>query len=108
MHISDIIILIWIHFFADFILQTDDMAIKKSKDIWWLFIHSFFYMIPFCIYPNIAYGIINGCSHFLIDLVTSKITTCLYQKDKRHWFFVVIGLDQAIHLTILILTFKMV
>jgi hypothetical protein len=39
--------------------------------------------------------------HFITDAITSRTTSYLWQKGERHWFFVVIGLDQAIHMTTL-------
>jgi hypothetical protein len=43
--------------------------------------------------------------HFVVDGFSSKATSYLWQKEERHWFFVVIGLDQAIHITCLLISF---
>ena len=102
MIIEEIIIIIWLHFVADFILQSDKMALNKSSNNRWLCIHSICYSIPF-LYFGLTYCIINGMLHFSIDYITSRITGYLYQKEERHWFFVMIGLDQAAHLSCLIL-----
>jgi hypothetical protein len=108
------IVLFWLHFIADFILQTDKMALNKSKSFKWLSIHALVYGIPFLLYisiafgwlPGIVYALINSVMHWIVDAITSRITSYLWQKEKRHWFFVVIGLDQAIHMTCLVLTFE--
>ena len=92
--------IIWIHFFADFIAQTDKMAINKSTSIKWLSFHCLVYSFFFLGY-GIKIAILVGITHFIVDFITSKITKYLWEKDQRHWFFTIIGLDQAIHLTIL-------
>lgn len=100
----EIILLIWLHFIADFILQTDKMAKNKSKSNKWLTIHIVIYSIPF-FWFGWLFAILNGIGHWVTDYYTSRYTSYLWAKEKRHWFFVVIGLDQAIHMTTLILTY---
>ena len=106
--------IIWIHFICDFILQTDNMAKNKSSHIGWLGWHIFIYTLYFNMFLAIAlhtvdikvliYSIINGLSHFVIDFCTSKATRYLWEKKQTHNFFVVIGLDQALHMSILMYT----
>ena len=99
------ILIIWIHFIADFILQSDKIAINKSKNIKYLFYHCFVYSIPMLLF-GWKFAIINGVAHFLVDFITSKITFYLWNINQRHWFFTTIGLDQAIHITCLFITLK--
>jgi hypothetical protein len=94
--------LIWTHFIADFVFQTDKMALNKSKSDKWLAIHSLIYGLCF-IFWGWKYVIILSLAHFGIDRVTSRIESFLWKRDARHWFFVVIGFDQALHLSILVL-----
>ena len=100
---STIFLLIWIHFVADFLLQTDKMATQKSKSLFWLSAHVGVYTVPFLIF-GWRYAVFNGLAHFVTDFFTSKITAQLWKREKRHAFFAVIGLDQAIHTTTLIAT----
>lgn len=104
---SGIILIIWLHFVSDFILQTDYMAINKSKSNKVLGLHVGVYSLPFLLVFGWRYALVNGAAHFVTDWITSRVTSILWKKEKRHWFFVVIGLDQALHLTVLVLTGKL-
>ena len=104
---TEFLLIIWAHFMMDFIFQSDKMSINKSKGIFWLSVHSVIYTAPF-LGVSIWYGVVNGLAHWLIDFMTSRATSILWQKEERRWFFVIIGFDQAIHLTILILTYMVV
>lgn len=96
-------LIIWMHFVSDFIFQTDQMAMNKSRSNKWLTIHIAAYSAPWLIL-GWKYALINGAAHWVTDWISSRITSKLWQKQARHWFFVVIGADQAIHMTILFLT----
>jgi len=99
-----IIMLIWMHFVADFVLQSDSMAKNKSTSNKWLGLHIFVYSIPF-IYFGWLFAIVNGIAHFITDYITSRITSRLWKAGKVHYFFVVIGFDQAVHITTLFVTY---
>lgn len=103
--IVDLIILIWIHFIADFLLQSDKIALNKSSSNIALTKHVALYSI--CFLPfGYKFVIITWMAHWLTDYISSRVCKNLYGKGERHWFFVVIGLDQALHLTALFLTYK--
>lgn len=109
MKMVDIILIIWMHFIADFILQSDKIAINKSKNNYVLTKHVIIYTIPFIILslfiPLSVYWIIfNGVAHWITDYITSRWTSYLWKNDERHWFFVVIGLDQSLHMSALLVS----
>lgn len=122
------------HFVGDFLLQSDAMAVGKSKSLKWLTLHVLIYSL--CFVPwGLPFVLMTFATHFLTDAMTSRITaklwfferlwtgcsgqcnpdflpnnhTCWkYVDGRRHWFFVMVGLDQLIHFATLALTFKLV
>lgn len=100
-----IILFLLVHWFADFILQTDWQAKNKSKNIIALSNHIFSYSFVILIlafylfnpYLAIIYTLINGSLHFITDYCTSKIGLYFWNKGDTHNFFVMIGFDQILH-----------
>lgn len=103
---DNIIYLFIAHFIGDFFLQSDEMAINKSKSVWWLSLHTLVYSAVLILF-GIKFAIINFILHFIIDFFSSKITSYLWKKEERHWFFTVIGLDQMLHSICLIVSYKL-
>lgn len=99
------VLICWLHFLGDFILQTDRMAQNKSKLSGWLALHVGVYSTCF-VFFGWKFVLATWLAHFATDYVTSRITSKLWQKNERHWFFVVIGADQALHLTQLALCYE--
>jgi len=104
MSIEILLALIWTHWFADFILQSDRIAINKSSSNQILAWHVFLYGACF-VWVGVEYAAANAALHFITDWCTSRVTKKLWLADQRHWFFVVIGVDQAIHMTCLFATY---
>ena len=102
----DIVLIIWIHFIGDFILQTNRMAVSKSEDNVALTEHVAVYSLIF-MFLNVKFAVVNMVLHFMVDYVTSRVSKHFWQKNERHWFFVTIGFDQALHLTTLIATYAL-
>lgn len=116
------------HFIGDFIMQTDEMAKGKSTSNWVLLNHVLMYGIGigvsgwmlfmftdiFVRIPGhlprlqpflwLTWLIVNMVLHFVTDYFTSRWTSKLYQADRRHDFFTVIGFDQFLHASALLLT----
>lgn len=100
-----IMTIIALHWFADFVLQTDWQAKNKSKNNAALIAHVSSYTIVLLVYGLIflpvefayPWAFINGGLHFGVDYVTSRINTYLWNKGQVHNFFVMVGFDQLIH-----------
>lgn len=107
-----IYVIIWAHFVSDFILQTDKMAKGKSSSNRRLAEHIAVYTAALLVVlawehsirGALLYCVVNGAAHFATDYVTSRMTKRLWEQKRVHDFFVVIGADQAVHMTTLIAT----
>jgi hypothetical protein len=120
--------LILVHFLVDFLLQTDWMALNKSKDNYALSCHVATYSVGLFVWATIYMGIgdgavmfffFNSLLHFMTDWVTSRINGKLwffrpyddqcwiYVDGRRHWFFVMVGFDQLIHYVTLAITLRL-
>lgn len=106
MTVEIMLYLVWMHFVADFLLQTDRIALNKSSSNSILLLHVTAYGLCF-MSVGVAYALANTVLHFITDWITSRLTKRLWQANERHWFFVVIGLDQAAHMTALIATYNL-
>jgi hypothetical protein len=97
------------HYVADFLLQTDWMAVNKSKRWDALTVHVLIYSLVFTLLYGWLFGIITFVTHFITDAITSRISRRLYYPVfHRHWFFAMIGLDQLIHMFTLAWTFTII
>lgn len=112
-----IYVLLVAHFVADFIAQSDWMAVNKSKRWDALTVHVTVYTgvvsaFLFAYYQMTEWPGIGPMwflaatfgTHFVQDAITSRINSRLWQANERHWFFVGIGADQLLHYVILFVT----
>jgi len=103
-----VIRVLFAHWIADFVAQTDWMAKNKSKNNKALFVHVAMYTGVLCLIMtghNPLISLFNGITHFFIDYVTSRMSSKLWAKGEVHNFFVVIGFDQFLHAVILIASY---
>jgi hypothetical protein len=99
--VTDIYILMILHFVGDFLLQPRSIARTKSKSIKSLTTHCILYGIPFFVYFNVTFVLYVIMTHWIVDYISSKFTTMFYQANKEYLFYSVIGIDQLIHHIIL-------
>ncbi len=99
------VILLAVHWIADFVCQTHWQASNKSKNNDALARHVLTYtgflfvaaVVLFGLEMALIFTAINGGLHFITDYFTSRWSSKLYAKQDWHNFFVVIGFDQLIH-----------
>lgn len=121
------------HFIADWYLQSDWMALNKSKHWDVLLIHGAVYALCFWPLWGSQFAALTFLSHIAVDFVTSRMTATWWFIDllepvegttgsnsllyptyefarvypwKRRKFFLTIGFDQLIHFTTLAFTLK--
>lgn len=109
MNLIEIFTILIIHWFADFVCQTDEQAKNKSKDSKFLTQHvkSYTLIWTVCLF---IYSIILSPStivllfipvtficHWITDYCTSRVNSKLWAKGNVHTFFVSIGFDQLLH-----------
>ena len=124
MSLTIIFSIIFIHWIADFVLQSDKQAKGKSKNWSDLLAHTFTYstmwVFASCLmlgYVNkgqttswyvihaLLFGLITFVCHTITDYFTSRLNSKLWAKGDVHNFFVSVGFDQVLHYIQLFLTF---
>lgn len=103
---TSFLILLVVHWIADFVLQTHWQASNKSKNNVALFRHVMIYAASLGVSAALIFGpgigwllfvLVNFALHFATDYITSRASSKLYAKHDWHNFFVVICFDQMIH-----------
>ena len=123
MEISIFIAILLLHWVADFLLQTDQQAVNKSKSMYHLLDHTLTYsllwFLPVSIFAlvtghrteealllGLKFSAITFVAHTITDFFTSRLNAKLWAKKDMHYFFVSVGFDQILHYVQLILTVK--
>lgn len=118
-----VLIILFIHWFADFVLQTDKQAKGKSNNYKDLLSHTISYSLVWLIIGILLnltqvfvlkewyltlFVLITFVSHSITDYFTSKLNSKLWKNGDVHNFFVSIGFDQFLHYIQLFLTYYLV
>ncbi len=116
-----VLFILLVHWFADFVMQTEHMSKRKSSSNYYLTMHVTVYtfativmwalVFPFTSVHLSVLGVWLSFAaifvmHWVTDYFTSRWTSRLYKEENNHDFFVVIGFDQVLHYTQLLLTFN--
>jgi len=126
-------VLIVIHYIADFMFQTENQAVGKSKSFEKLINHTFTYTVVFYVFFllwfliglamnwNLGWSLSGShmywffpiifVTHTIIDYFTSKITSKKFEKKQFYTgipnigAFSIIGLDQVLHYATIFATY---
>lgn len=115
------VFVLFLHFLADFVFQSDTMAKNKSRYFSWLIYHVGAYAIVVALGLILAFNLgfrineggiarfvwLNAAAHFVVDAITSRINAYLFQEGRIHDFWVGVGADQFIHAATLLLTLRL-
>ena len=112
-----LLLYLFIHWYADFVCQTDKQAKSKSSNNLQLLAHTGIYGLIVTLFSYILYwtncfgaqywytplifGVIQFVTHTVVDWITSRINKKLWEYKLVHEFFVMVGFDQLIHYVIL-------
>lgn len=109
--ILSILLILFIHWMADFVLQTDHQATTKSENFRSLFHHTLIYsscwlvLWPLLGMDTLTFVGFTFLAHTLTDFFTSKLSARFRKEKKERAFFIGLGFDQLLHYTQLILTY---
>jgi hypothetical protein len=125
MIITNIISILAAHFIADFPCQPDAWARGKSKSMVILSKHIAVYtlvlaaLLVMCKFIGVveipsdlgaiyivAWAGLNGGAHWIVDFFSSKATSYFFGKHDYHNGFVIVGLDQLLHYTCMIISWS--
>lgn len=112
--------ILYIHWVADFVMQSDEDAKGKSTCMGHLLSHTSQYtacwllwLTPLAIYFGIPLiNVVYFCTvtfvlHTVTDYYTSRLNSYLWKKNDTHHFFVSIGFDQLLHYLQLFISYKL-
>lgn len=117
-----IFFILFVHWIADFVLQTDKQAKGKSKNWSDLLSHTFSYssvwisaLAIWFLLNDIdkvsintigVFALVTFLAHTITDYFTSRLNSKFWQQGKTHQFFVSVGFDQILHYVQLVLTYE--
>lgn len=110
--LSTILLILAIHWVADFVLQTHEQAINKSSSNYFLVCHTATYTLVWALAGTIyvistldtyiewhftIFVSITFVAHTITDWFTSRLAKKYFSKQDFHNGFVVVGFDQILH-----------
>ena len=93
------------HFLADFAIQTEWMALGKSKEWSPLLAHIGTYTAILLLFSSlflpplvaVLWTVSNGLCHLVVDYFSSRAMRRARESGQERKFFMILGLDQMLH-----------
>jgi hypothetical protein len=111
---STILLILLVHWLADFCLQTDGQARRKSTEIGPLAEHVTTYsmvwlLVSYSLFLDwekaALFAVITWWAHYWTDYFSSRIGKVYWDRKDLHNGFVVMGFDQILHYVQLLLCY---
>jgi hypothetical protein len=109
------IIILLLHIFAGYFLQSKRISKLKRVKKRYLFQHVGLYTLIFIVFSplllsitfleGLAFSLINGCLHLAVDYFTGKIKLKYHKDDIKYG--VIVGIDYTLHVSMLLITYIM-
>ena len=109
------IIILLVHIFAGYFLQSKRISKLKRVKKRYLFEHVGLYTLIFIIlsplllgitfFEGIIFSLINGCLHLAVDYFTGKFKLKYHKDDIKYG--VIVGIDYTLHVSMLLITYIM-
>ena len=97
--------LLVVHFVGDYLLQSDYMALNKSRS--WAALTAHVCVYSLCFTPwGWRFALLTWVTHFATDAVTSRLNVWLRARRERY-FYIGIGADQLTHAVTLAWTHRL-
>lgn len=100
-----LIMIFCIHFLADFCMQTEWMALGKSKEMKPLLAHIGTYTLILLLFSSLflspitalLWSGLNGLCHLWVDYYSSRAMREARESGQERKFFMILGIDQMLH-----------
>lgn len=103
MTISVVLLLVFLHFIGDFVLQEGIIRVYKSSNNKLLAIHCILYALPFSII-SLKLALVTSFLHFLSDYTLTDLSTKFWSDRDRSKYSLLQGFDQWLHLVVLLVS----
>lgn len=104
---STALVLIFLHFFSDFLFQLPRTSNSRGCYPTTLVTHCVLYAIPFLLF-GLNFFILVLSTHWLTDFYISKLLNKLWLERRARRHRLVVGLDQSLHIAVLFIIYWIV
>lgn len=117
-NINHAILLLFLHFIAEYLCQGESATTRKNIDLGWLILHAIVYAFIFLcglafasLFLRLPLGTVASitfiifCTHIIVDFFTGRLIDFFEIRKENHMAFIVFGSQQFMHAMILLTTY---